>query len=51
MMSISHWGLFCPHAGLSMDAICEIIVLKKDGKMLIPAAPRDFYFGPKETWV
>jgi hypothetical protein len=46
MMSLSHWGLFCPAAGLSWDAIIEIMYLKKTGQMSIPCAPHDFGIGP-----
>jgi hypothetical protein len=50
MISLSHWGLFCPPAGLSWDTLCEIIYLKKSGLMSVPCAPREFCFGPPETW-
>jgi hypothetical protein len=47
MMSISHWGLFCCPAKITIASIQELHRLaKQDEKRWFPAAPSDFYFGP-----
>lgn len=52
MMSLSHWGLFCPPAGLQEETIQYLFRCARFGspKLFGFGGPGDFCIGPESTW-